>query len=142
MIRKHVRIFSTILLVIMTEILSIVSNKFSNKKTNSTILSITVVKLVDTRFLELTHFHLFLLCHACFIFVSNKMMLEQDFPHPMKSCTKGLFPFPYVDLKSLFTNPRAKNIIFPHIHTLPTIQHAYLQVAPLQPVYIGKCSQN
>jgi hypothetical protein len=60
----------------------------------------------------------------------------------MQTCTEGLFPFPYADLKSLFTNLRAKNIIFPHIRALPIVQHEYTQVAPLQPAYIGFCAQN
>ena len=64
-------------------------------------------------------------------------LLYQDLPHPMQSYIEGLFPFPYVDLKSLFANLRAKNIIFPHIRALPILQHVYTQVSPLQPVYIG-----
>ena len=59
----------------------------------------------------------------------------------MQIFSEGLFPFPYVDLKSLFANPIAKNMIFPHICTLTTIQHAYTQVAPLQPTYIRFCTQ-
>jgi hypothetical protein len=51
----------------------------------------------------------------------------------MQTCSEGLFPFPYADLKSLFAVPRAKNCIFPHIRALTTIQHVYTQVAPLQP---------
>jgi hypothetical protein len=56
----------------------------------------------------------------------------------MQSFTKGIFPFPYAELKSLFANPRAKNMIFPHIRTQTILQHAYTEVAPLQPAYIGK----
>jgi hypothetical protein len=50
------------------------------------------------------------------------------------------FPFPYVDLKSLFAIPRAKIYIFLHIHSIIAIHHAYTQVAPLQPLYIGFCA--
>jgi hypothetical protein len=59
----------------------------------------------------------------------------------MQTCLEGLFPFPYADLKSLFVVPRDKNYIFPHMHALIVIQHAYMQVAPLQPAYIGFCAQ-
>ena len=52
------------------------------------------------------------------------------------------FPFPYADSKSLFENPRAKNIIFPHICSLPIVQHVCAQVAQLQPAYIRICAQN
>ena len=69
-------------------------------------------------------------------------MLYQDLPHPNQICSEGLFPFPYADLKSLFAIPRAKNNIFPHIHALTIIQHAYTQIAPLQPAYVGFCAQN
>jgi hypothetical protein len=70
------------------------------------------------------------------------MLLWQYLPHPMQTCTKGIFSILYADLKSLFANPRAKNIIFPHIHALPIVHHVYMQVAPLQPTYIGFCAQN
>jgi hypothetical protein len=60
----------------------------------------------------------------------------------MKILLEGLFPFPYVDLKSLFANPRDKNNIFPHIDALTIVQHSYTQVAPLQLAYIGFCAQN
>ena len=40
------------------------------------------------------------------------------FSSPFLSCTEGLFPFPYVDLPSLFYESRAKNIHF-STYTLP-----------------------
>jgi hypothetical protein len=68
-------------------------------------------------------------------------MLYQDFPHPMQSCTKDLFPFLYAEFSSFFSNPRAKDTFFPHVRTFPTIQHVYMQVAPLQPAYIEICAK-
>jgi hypothetical protein len=59
----------------------------------------------------------------------------------MQIYSEGPFPFPYADLKSLFTVPRAKNNIFPHIRALTVIHHVYTQVAPLQPAYIRFCAQ-
>jgi hypothetical protein len=52
------------------------------------------------------------------------------------------FPFSYVDLKFPFAVPRAKNYIFPQIRALTTKQHAYMQVAQLQPTYIVFFAQN
>jgi hypothetical protein len=60
----------------------------------------------------------------------------------MQSCTEGPFPFPYVEFSSLLKNPRAKQYIFPDVHSLPAIPHAYMQDAPLEPVYIGICAKN
>ena len=68
-------------------------------------------------------------------------LLYKYLPLPMQPYTEDLFPFPYADLKSLFANPRDKNIIFPHIRALPIVQHVYTHVAPLQPVCIGFFAQ-
>ena len=38
-------------------------------------------------------------------------------------------------------NPDLKIHIFPHIRALSTIQHVYMQVAPLHPMYIEICAR-
>jgi hypothetical protein len=38
-------------------------------------------------------------------------------------------------------NPETKINIFPLVHTLQVIQHAYMIAAPLQPTYIGICAR-
>jgi hypothetical protein len=63
------------------------------------------------------------------------------FSSPHANLLRRNFPFPYADLKSSFAVPRAKNCIFPHMRSITAIQHAYTQVAPLQPMYIGFCAQ-
>jgi hypothetical protein len=45
----------------------------------------------------------------------------------LKSCTEGLFTFPYADFSSLFDESRDKN--------------AYTLAAPLQPAYIDICAR-
>jgi hypothetical protein len=59
----------------------------------------------------------------------------------MQTCSEGLFPFPYADLKYLFAVPRDKNNILPHVPSLTVIQHVYTCIAPLHPMYIGFCAQ-
>ena len=51
------------------------------------------------------------------------------FHFPMQTC------HPFLQILEL------KIHFFPHVRTLPTIQHAYTQVAPLQPTYIGICAR-
>jgi hypothetical protein len=67
--------------------------------------------------------------------------LQQILPHPMQLAWMA-FPFPYADLKSPFVPSRAKKHIFPHIRALSVRQQVYMQVAPLQPAYIGFGAQN
>jgi hypothetical protein len=64
-----------------------------------------------------------------------------QFSSPYANLLRRPFPFPYVDLKSLFAVPRDKIIFFPHICALTVIQHVYTQVAPLHPTYIRFCAQ-
>jgi hypothetical protein len=54
---------------------------------------------------------------------------------------RAFFHFPMHNFHPFFANPGAKNTFFPHIHTLPTIQHVYTNVAPLHPTYIRICAQ-
>jgi hypothetical protein len=54
---------------------------------------------------------------------------------------KAFFHFPMQTYHPCLINPELKIHIFPHVCTLPTIQHVYTQAAPLQPVYIGICAK-
>jgi hypothetical protein len=64
----------------------------------------------------------------------------ERFSSTLLSCTEGFFHFPVQTCHPFLMNLELKIYIFPHIHALSTIQHAYMKVAPLQPMYIGICS--
>jgi hypothetical protein len=64
------------------------------------------------------------------------------FSSPYANLHIGPFSISLCRLEVPFCKSRAKNMIFPHIRPLPILQHAYTQVAPLQPAYIEICAQN
>jgi hypothetical protein len=68
-------------------------------------------------------------------------LLQQDLPHHCYLAQRAFFHFPMQDYHPFLMNLELKIYIFPHIHALSAMQQVYMQVAPLQPMYIGICAK-